>query len=80
MDRRAGRGDLSAGKPGGWDEALQDEVRRWGAGEDFFAVADLEVGPEILQVRNMVYGILTPVVGGAELVLVVRPTRPPGDI
>lgn len=40
----AGRGEL---KPtdgeegdGGWDEELQGRVRKWGAGEDFFAVFD----------------------------------------
>lgn len=39
MTLRAGRGELIGGE-GGWDEKLQDEVRRWGAGEDFFAVVD----------------------------------------
>ncbi|ORX38264.1 phosphatase 2C-like domain-containing protein [Kockovaella imperatae] len=38
LDRRAGRGELTVDKPGGWDERLQDETRRWGAGEDFYAV------------------------------------------
>ena len=37
---RAGRGELSSSTEGGWNERLAEEVRRWGAGEDFFAVVD----------------------------------------
>ena len=37
---RAGRGELSSTVEGGWDERLAAEVRKWGAGEDFFAVLD----------------------------------------
>lgn len=36
---QAGRGVLRA-REGGWDEGLQEEVRKWGAGEDFFGVED----------------------------------------
>lgn len=39
----AGRGELhpsSTDQDGGWDAGLRDEVLKWGAGEDFFAVVD----------------------------------------
>ncbi|KAL1407770.1 Protein phosphatase 2C 7 [Vanrija albida] len=36
---QAGRGVLRA-REGGWDEGLQEEVQKWGAGEDFFGVVD----------------------------------------
>lgn len=36
---RAGRGELQAGE-GGWSEAVGAEARRWGAGEDFFAIIE----------------------------------------
>lgn len=38
-----GRGDLrpsSTAEDGGWDASLREEVLKWGAGEDFFAVVD----------------------------------------
>lgn len=40
----AGRGELKPTEgdegDGGWDEELQARVRKWGAGEDFFAIVD----------------------------------------
>lgn len=40
----AGRGELQPTEgevgDGGWDEELQGRVRKWGAGEDFFAIVD----------------------------------------
>jgi hypothetical protein len=38
LGRRAGRGVLSGEVVGGWDEGLREETRKWGAGEDFFAI------------------------------------------
>ncbi|WWD19300.1 hypothetical protein CI109_103758 [Kwoniella shandongensis] len=38
MDLEAGRGELSSSSAGGWSEGVREEVRRWGAGEDFFAI------------------------------------------
>ena len=64
MDHRAGRGDLIASKAGGWDEKMQDEVRRWGAGEDFFAVIDLEVGTKISLEFRMMVGLILWMAGG----------------
>lgn len=40
LDLRAGRGELSGGVEGGWTDAMQLESKRWGAGEDFFALVD----------------------------------------
>lgn len=40
LNLRAGRGELRGGIEGGWDEGLGEETRKWGAGEDFFAVVD----------------------------------------
>lgn len=37
---RAGRGELVGGVEGGWTEEMQEEVGRWGAGEDFFGLID----------------------------------------
>lgn len=37
---RAGRGELVGGVEGGWTEEMQEEVGRWGAGEDFFGLVD----------------------------------------
>ncbi|WWC63571.1 uncharacterized protein I303_106175 [Kwoniella dejecticola CBS 10117] len=38
MDFPAGRGELVSGKEGGWSESTRKDVRKWGAGEDFFGV------------------------------------------
>ncbi|KAK4689614.1 protein phosphatase PTC7, partial [Tremellales sp. Uapishka_1] len=40
LSLRAGRGELRGGVEGGWDAKLGEETRKWGAGEDFFAIAD----------------------------------------
>ena len=40
LNLRAGRGELSGGVEGGWTDAMQVESKRWGAGEDFFALVD----------------------------------------
>lgn len=40
LSLRAGRGELRGGIEGGWDEGLGEETRKWGAGEDFFALVD----------------------------------------
>jgi protein phosphatase PTC7 len=37
---RAGRGELQGGTEGGWSEEIQKDTRRWGAGEDFFALVE----------------------------------------
>ena len=39
LSLRAGRGELQVGE-GGWSEAVGAEARRWGAGEDFFAIIE----------------------------------------
>lgn len=40
LGQRAGRGVLSQSVAGGWDSEVQAEVKRWGAGEDFFCIVD----------------------------------------
>ena len=42
LARRAGRGVLDQTLIGGWDPRIVEETRRWGAGEDFFCIADRE--------------------------------------
>ncbi|OCF75713.1 hypothetical protein I204_03005 [Kwoniella mangroviensis CBS 8886] len=38
MDFPAGRGELTSGQDGGWSESVQKDVRKYGAGEDFFGI------------------------------------------
>ena len=40
LSQRAGRGELSGEMAGGWKEGIQEQVRKWGAGEDFFAIVN----------------------------------------
>jgi hypothetical protein len=40
LSLRAGRGELQGGIEGGWSEETQMATRRWGAGEDFFALVE----------------------------------------
>jgi len=42
LSRQAGRGVLNETAVGGWDDKISVETRRWGAGEDFFCIADRE--------------------------------------
>ena len=38
----AGRGELESTAVGGWTDAVRDQVAKWGAGEDFFALEGLD--------------------------------------
>ncbi|WVQ68547.1 uncharacterized protein L199_006756 [Kwoniella botswanensis] len=38
MDFPAGRGELTSGQDGGWSQSVQKDVRKYGAGEDFFGI------------------------------------------
>ncbi|KAK8854563.1 hypothetical protein IAR55_003302 [Kwoniella newhampshirensis] len=42
MDLEAGRGELVSSALGGWGQDVRDQVRKWGAGEDFFAVQSVK--------------------------------------
>lgn len=46
---RAGRGELDKGSKGGWKDDMADQVGRWGAGEDFFAIDEFRVGLNIFR-------------------------------
>ncbi len=40
LSRPAGRGVLNEAAVGGWDDRISLETKKWGAGEDFFCIAD----------------------------------------